>query len=157
MQTWNHRYTNNWYQFDRIIWKIQESNIQLVLMKFQAERDFFLLARASLFRFRHLWIVFASVLIEYNAQRIDRLLFRMFRAHNWILCTMPYLHFTLLWTDPTHCCKLRYKTPFLRCCSFQWDFFSYVNLPCTSGGCNKLGLCFPSPTLRATLALWGYV
>ena len=83
--------------------------------------------------------------------------FRMFCTHNWILCTMPYLHFTLLWTDPTHCCKLRYKTPFLRCWSFQWDFFSYVHLPCTSGGCNKLGLCFPPPTLRATLPLWRYV
>ena len=66
-------------------------------MKFQAVRDFFLLARASLFRFRHLWMVFESVLIEYNAQRIDRLLFG---------CSVPTIEFSaqcLIYTS--HYCE----------------------------------------------------
>ena len=66
-------------------------------MKFPAERDFFLLARASLFRFRHLWMVFESILIEYNAQRIDRLLFG---------CSVPTIEFSaqcLIYTS--HYCE----------------------------------------------------
>ena len=40
------------------------------------------------------------------------------------LHTMPYLFFTPVWTDPSHCCKLLFETAFLGCCSFQWGFFS---------------------------------
>ena len=66
-------------------------------MKFQAVRDFFLLARASLFRFRDLWMVFESVLIEHNAQRIERLLFG---------CPVPTIEFSaqsLIYTS--HYCE----------------------------------------------------